>query len=257
MTTEQGRSLTRQHRGAQIRNTGRAIALSRTAWDALDVRDLDASMERWLRAQLPILRTFNLESARLAEGYLNAFRQAEIGGTAPTVPAGFIDEVTAVASLRITGPVAAKRAIAQGLTPGMAMDRARRQAEGAITRLVAQGGRGTVDATVRSDGQAQGWARITGPNPCAWCAMLASRGPVYASRDVASGAGVGGRVRGSRTGGEAYHDHCQCAAEPSYGNWTPPPSTVRWEELYTESIVPGDMKATLNNMRRVLEGRDH
>lgn len=255
MTTEAGRQMTRQHRGAQVRNTQRAVALSRTAWPALDVRDLDASMDRWLRAQLPILRQFNFESVRLAEGYLNAFRQAEIGGTTRTIPAGFIDDVAALVSLRVTGPVSAKRAIGNGVAPPIAMDQARRQVEGAITRMVAQGGRATVNATVGADPAAQGWARITGPDPCEWCAMLASRGPVYQSEAVALGAGLTGRVRGNQNAGMAYHDHCQCGAEPSYGDWTPPPSTVRWEELYTESIVPGDMRATLQNMRRLM-GRD-
>lgn len=252
MTTTAARRLTEEHRQAQIRNSARAISLTRTTWDALDVADLDASLERWLRAQLPILRRFNGESARLAESYLNAFRQAEIGGRTATVPAGFIDEVAAVASMRITGPVAAKRGIERGMAPTVAMTHARRQVEGATQRLVAEGGRATVDATVRADDRALGWARITGPDPCEFCALLASRGAIYASQEVALGAGMGDRVRGDRTDGMAYHDHCQCASEPSYGDWTPPPSTERWDEIYTESIVPGDMRATLRNMRRAM-----
>lgn len=42
------------------------------------------------------------------------------------------------------------------------------------------------------------WARVlTGAENCAFCAMLASRGPAYASEDTASG---------------QWHDHCDCVA---------------------------------------------
>jgi hypothetical protein len=50
-----------------------------------------------------------------------------------------------------------------------------------------------------------GWARmLTGPTSCPFCAMLASRGPVYTSEKAAlkrGGAGV-----------DTYHDGCDCVA---------------------------------------------
>lgn len=252
MTTREARQLTMAHRRAQLRTSGEAVVLSQAAWEALDPADIDATTPDWLRAQLPIVQRGARRSARLAEQYLQAFRAAEIGEPGTPVVADQADMASLVTSLQVTGPVAFKRAIGQGRPVSDAKRHAFRQLSGAVERHVAAGGRQTVDATVRADGRALGWARITGPDPCEWCAMLASRGPVYGSREIAQGAGVAGRVRGPRTNGEAYHDFCQCTAEPSYGDWTPPPSTERWEEIYTESIVPGDMRATLRNMRRAM-----
>ena len=53
------------------------------------------------------------------------------------------------------------------------------------------------------DGPEIGWARVlTGAESCGFCAMLASRGPVYKSKKSASDAGG--------VDGKAYHDNCDC-----------------------------------------------
>lgn len=87
-----------------------------------------------------------------------------------------------------------------------------------------------LDST-KPGGKVLGWARVlTGAESCAFCAMLASRGPVYSEDTVVttgkprevrprqvhyrnSGA-TGGHtyVSGSRREGEKYHDHCDCIA---------------------------------------------
>lgn len=86
-------------------------------------------------------------------------------------------------------------------------------------------------ASTRPGGKVLGWARVlTGAESCAFCAMLASRGPVYSEDTVVTtgkprearprqvhyrnpGA-TGGHtyVSGSRREGEKYHDHCDCIA---------------------------------------------
>ncbi|WJJ10390.1 hypothetical protein P9990_17615 [Prescottella equi] len=51
-------------------------------------------------------------------------------------------------------------------------------------------------------GERIGWARVlTGGENCPFCAMLASRGPVYTSKQAALFVGVGV---------DAYHDNCDC-----------------------------------------------
>lgn len=74
-----------------------------------------------------------------------------------------------------------------------------------------------------------GFQRIAQAGSCAFCAMLASRGGVYRDRDAAEGIvgrgvpvevtkgkqggqGQGIHARGTRSTGEAYHDHCRCVA---------------------------------------------
>jgi hypothetical protein len=86
-------------------------------------------------------------------------------------------------------------------------------------------------ASAKPGGKVLGWARVlTGAESCAFCAMLASRGPVYSEDTVVTtgkprevrprqvhyrnpGA-TGGHtyVSGSRREGEKYHDHCDCIA---------------------------------------------
>ena len=60
-----------------------------------------------------------------------------------------------------------------------------------------------VESNDDDDGPEIGWARVlTGAESCGFCAMLASRGPVYKSKKTASDAGG--------VDGMAYHDNCDC-----------------------------------------------
>jgi len=97
--------------------------------------------------------------------------------------------------LDATGIAAFKRAISLGRSPEEALQIAGVTLSGSISRLVLSGGRDAILGNVRKDRQAVGWARLTDKDPCAWCSMLASRGPVYRSRHTAE---------------FAAHDHCAC-----------------------------------------------
>ncbi|MEU3011065.1 hypothetical protein [Nocardia asteroides] len=84
-----------------------------------------------------------------------------------------------------------------------------------VERHIRQVDRETIIETANSSADEIGWARVlSGAENCAFCAMLASRGPVYRS-DKSALSVVGdrrGRTRGSRELGERYHDHCDCEA---------------------------------------------
>lgn len=72
-----------------------------------------------------------------------------------------------------------------------------------LARHVKQAGREAVTDTADSSGGRIGWARVlTGKENCTFCAMLASRGPVYSSERAA-------RFRGGHAT-DTYHDHCDC-----------------------------------------------
>lgn len=74
-----------------------------------------------------------------------------------------------------------------------------------LARHARQAGREAVTDTADSAGERIGWARVlTGEENCPWCAMLASRGPVYSSERAA-------RFRGGHAA-DTYHDHCDCEA---------------------------------------------
>lgn len=66
--------------------------------------------------------------------------------------------------------------------------------------VMAQGRSFESDVRVK-DGRVRGWYRATGPNPCAFCAMLASRGAVYYTKESAGG-----------TKATEYHPNCHCRA---------------------------------------------
>lgn len=70
---------------------------------------------------------------------------------------------------------------------------------GAVTQEVQSTARQTITKTMRKDKRVLGWMRATGPHPCAFCSMLASRGFVY------------GREPKFHT-----HDNCQCSPVPIF-----------------------------------------
>jgi len=123
------------------------------------------------------------------------------------------------------------------------------------------------------------WRRVTDGNPCAFCAMLAGRGPVYLTRESAGrvvgremGRGnayhkttgkvsYGGvitrgknagkdRRRGTQDIGERYHDHCGCAVEEVAGDWAPTAEEQRFVTLYEDALAlladRGDIASTSN-----------
>jgi len=72
-------------------------------------------------------------------------------------------------------------------------------------------GRDAIDDAIRHDGRVEKFARKTGPNPCYFCAMLASRGWVY-TKATGSTTTRDTTVAGNFVGGEIrkYHDNCHC-----------------------------------------------
>lgn len=124
----------------------------------------------------------------------------------------------------------------------------------AIPRVARQPGRATVEESVVQDPRAVGWARITaGPNPCAFCIMIASRGAVYVTEK-------GARNRpGTR---DAYHDRCRCDVIPVWkDNPAPlPQATVDAINLWYDFAAYFTGKDALNALSRALDasrsGRD-
>lgn len=92
-------------------------------------------------------------------------------------------------------------------------------------RHIANHGRRVLDESVTRSPDVR-WARVPKGPTCEFCTVLASRGPVYGSRESASIAGSGARA------GLRFHDHDDCEAVPMRGEWVVDRGSergIRWE----------------------------
>lgn len=182
------------------------------------------------------------ESQTAAGGYLIDYRRAEVGSPATVVTGSPVGTSTA---LLLAGPVRIKQLIGAGMDRDEAYDRAFTKYAGIVRRQTMMGGRLTIARTTGRDRRAIGWRRVTDGNPCAFCAMLASRGPVY--RDAAAADGL------------QYHAHCGCTAEPAYSQWEPSEQEQAYIDAYTDARYAERKRSTkqvLKAMRQSGSFRD-
>ena len=221
--TVEGRALTESHRLAQLALAARVDRVSRSLWKRLDVSDLDGSQSRWLTAQLALLGGAYSQSQDIAGEYVDAYRRAEGAGTSAPFVAPVFPYEESVAAMLISGPHRVKAYIGKGMSPSVAHGAAVNGLTGMARRQVLAGGRMAIDSTTVHDSKAIGWRRVTDGKPCTFCAMLATRGPVYASEQTAS------EIAGS---GLRYHAHCGCTAEIVYGEWIPTKAEQQYIDAY-------------------------
>lgn len=224
--------MTEAHRLAQSRLGALTVRQMLAAWALLEADDLDGTVERWLRVAIPIVRLQRSDSAALAGSYTRLFRRLELGAGVDDTPPVLADEIAAdqvAASLTSTGPITVKANIGRGREVDRAMEIGQAAAAAAAMRLALNGGRETVLNTARSDTRSVGWMRVTSGKPCAWCAMIASRGVVFWTRESAEAATRPAHAKG--------HDGCNCMIEPAYRGSTLPPSSQRWSDLWSESTA--------------------
>lgn len=180
-----------------------------SAWTAtMDPANPGRTFPEARRLIAEIIRQSHPTAVSLASDYYKAARRSA-GYTdglvvlpADPPPAGQVD-----ASLNATGIAALVRALRAGQQPEQARRTSAVTVSGAAGRLAASGSRQTIQNTMLNDGRAVGWARVTDGDPCAFCAMLASRGPVYKSAEMAGD---------PRANADRFHDHCGCTVAPVY-----------------------------------------
>lgn len=232
--TATGRVLTEVHRQQQL--TLRAEVLRRVLaqWKSWDLRD-EASYTALQGALAAITQAGAQRSATLAGSYYQLFRLAEQPRLATDVAAKIMlaspptfAEVEAV--VNATAKTGVYNAFRAGKSYDGAMANGLVKVSGAVGRLVLNAGRATIEQTVRADKKAAGWTRVTGDAPCAFCAMLAGRGPVYKDDTAEFDA----------------HDHCSCGAEPYYDGADWPGRAQEFADLYRS-------EGGLNGMRQAMK----
>lgn len=118
------------------------------------------------------------------------------------------DDKAAEASLETNGPRNIKSKTKRGQTAEQAAREAMAQAGGAAGRHVLEGGRKTELELVNNDDECIGYVRVTDGDPCAWCAMLSSRGPTWKPYRSAQSATRVVNPKANRAVGSKYHDNC-------------------------------------------------
>lgn len=225
-----GKDLTRAHKAYQSSIAAVSAIEARLLWAGLNVDDIDGSTPAWLAATSAVVNRQVEVSQDAAAIYFGSYSAAETGRAADAVRVAPIVATPAV--LYFAGPVRIKTLIKGGMDPVEAHAKSLTKLAGAAHRQTLMAGRLTVAKSTAQDRRAIGWRRVTDGNPCAFCAMLASRGAVY--RDNISAAGFD------------YHFECNCTPEAEYSTWVP----TEQEEVYLDSY-----QRALGDLSR--EGRPH
>lgn len=186
-----------------------ALLRARTVRDVLQIFlalfDPANARTSWPAVRLAIsnlVANQGLLSGGLAATYYQQARTfAGASGAFTPTPAPLPSPELVAATQDSTGLGAFLHAVKTGQTQDQARKNAGVQLTGATSRLVLDVGRQTVQQAVRQDPEALGWARVTDAHPCAFCAMLAGRGPVY---------------RSEKTAAFQAHNHCACVAAPVF-----------------------------------------
>jgi len=217
--TEGGRALTEVHRQAQIRLGAGTMLKAAALWSLLDLADLDGSTPAWLAATLGMARSEQAASADMAARYVTAFREAEIGEQPGPVVRPVPNDIEIATTARINGPVRVKTLIGNGVEAERAYRAGMVAVQGALMQVALQAGRELIDKTARLDPKSGRYRRVTDGQPCAFCAMLASRGPVYSEHTAYFRA----------------HPRCGCTAEIVYGEWVPNEREAEWVRAYEQA----------------------
>lgn len=205
------------------------------AWFARALEDLLALIAAAFEALRQVTSTFLAEHAEL-EGHV----------VAPVLAEWDTEQVSE--SLRITGPVAFKQHMTEsgGDVEQSVQVMADRMA-GAAQRQALGGERRTVEATVENSAEIVGWRRVSDGDPCAFCAMLVSRGAVY--KDAAS-------AGDARAGGIPYHDRDGCTAVPLYEHEEEPAEVAALYQQWLDATVGKSGDDAVRTWRRYWDARN-
>ena len=191
--------LTQVHRRQQLALRQVTLADMERLWPALDWARLDSTYPQFAGLVTEMVAKNRRTSAGLAAAYLRAYRVASgLGGDVKIVIPQAVNIEQLDASLHSTAIATAKNAAARSVAADVAMGNALTLASGAMSRLVLNAGRETVNDTIRADDKATGWRRVLGGGGCDFCRLLAGR--VY-PRDNAD---------------FEAHGKCGCTSEPVY-----------------------------------------
>jgi hypothetical protein len=199
-------------------------------WGSLNLQDVRSSWPALRIAIAALVREqFGLSAAQAQAYYAAARLAAGVPGPfpAPSVPLPSPELIQA--TLDSTGPWALLGRIKKAQPVPQAMQNTGVVLSGAASRLVLNGARQVILQSVQDDAEAVGWMRVTAANPCSWCSMLSSRGPVY---------------RSEASAGFKAHSHCRCSAMAVFSHSD------------AEALTDNPLRQQWDQVTRGLSGRD-
>jgi len=180
-------------------------------WDSLRASDRVVVGRAMAQGWMWVLQRYGDMAATLAADYFEV-QALDLGVKPKVVLAPGMDESRAVP--RLGWAISTQESVANSL--------------GLLDELVRQPYRSTFQDSAWKSGA--GWARVpSGATTCAFCLMLASRGAVYGSEQLAS-LGVKGKK---------YHGHCDCT-----------PTLVRGPQDFPEGYDPTGLYDQYDAARR-------
>lgn len=187
-------------------------------WPALDKARLSETFPGWLRAMILLTRNYHGQSSAAAASFYQVAREHAIQSPTPRSLIKFAPdpvEEWMTKAFGFSGPGMLSKDTAR---PGTALS----TTLGTAARIALDGGRTTVIETVKADPVALGYYRLTDGNPCAFCALLASRGAVYKADTVDFQA----------------HNDCGCMSAPWFSTKQPLPELNQTaDRIYTEKAA--------------------
>lgn len=175
------------------------------AWASLlDPHDLKGTTPRLIAAVEAIVKHYGLASAAGALAEYRVQRHAAGVPGRPTLhmpPSPTHDDVTGLVEHALSplyGPVTPETE--QKVRDALASE---------VEQMVLDQSRAAIIAATQADPQAKGWARVTEPDACSFCRLLATRGAVYRSEASADFRAHTKQPNGS--GGT-----CRCHVEPVF-----------------------------------------
>ncbi len=171
-------ALAQGYRQLQLDQRRQLVRDVTVAWAALDHKRLSASWPTWMQLMVALLRRYHAAAVDSAALYYRADRQRHTGQVADPGLIVRADEPSEEWIARALGYAAAgtfDRHTTAGMDPQLAERHALTQVIGTASRISLDGGRSTLVNTAQADERAVGYYRVTDGDPCAFCALMASR----------------------------------------------------------------------------------
>jgi hypothetical protein len=229
-------ALSYQHMQRQVREAAAVqAALSAAYKRTMQSSNLDLSFRDFSRYALPLIVAGRARGQQTADlFYLSAKAQVGLGAELPVATVPGLDTERWETDLRVNGPVLVKQQLARGVATDYAMAVAGAATLRVAKRLVLESSRQRLISLTESDKRARGWSRVSDGAPCAFCAMLVSRGPVYS----------GG------TANFRAHNGCGCSVAPVFendktGGWSP--QARKLADLWKENPELSSFRSALSS----------